>query len=109
MFTIDGYIVRTKSNDRFYGVDEMREAMADAYLNSGICVRAEVLEDETKHYCQYDFKCKCWADGYEFSPRYDRCTASTEKLNDMSKEIMRLQRELADIKFKICLKEWKRT
>ena len=43
MFIIDGYIVRTKSNDRFYGVDEMREAMADAYLNSGICVRAEVL------------------------------------------------------------------
>ena len=109
MFTIDGYIVRTKSNDRFYGVDEMREAMADAYLNSGICVRAEALEDETKHYCQYDFKCKCWEDGYEFSPRYDRCTASTEKLNDMSKEIIRLQRELADIKFKICLKEWKRT
>ena len=109
MFTIDGYIVRTKSNDRFYGVDEMREAMADAYLNSGICVRAEVLEDETKHYCQYDFKCKCWADGYEFSPRSDSCTASTEKLNDMSKEIIRLQRELADIKFKICLKKWKRT
>lgn len=109
MFIIDGYIVRTKSNDRFYGVDEMREAMADAYLNSGICVRAEVLEYETKHYCQYDFKCKCWVDGYEFSPRSDSCTASTEKLNDMSKEIIRLQRELADIKFKICLKEWKRT
>ena len=109
MFTIDGYIVRTKSNDRFYGVDEMREAMADAYLNSVICVRAEMLEDETKYYCQYDFKCKCWADGYEFSPRSDSCTASTEKLNDMSKEIIRLQRELADIKFKICLKEWKRT
>lgn len=87
----------------------MREAMAGAYLNNGICVREEVLEDETKHYCQYDFKCKYWVDGYEFSPRYDRCTASTEKLNDMSKEIIRLQRELADIKFKICLKEWKRT
>lgn len=87
----------------------MREAMAGAYLNSGICVREEVLEDETKHYCQYDFKCKCWADGYEFSPRYDCCTASTEKLNDMLREIRRLQRELADIKFKILLKECKRT
>lgn len=109
MFTIDGYIVRTKSNDRFYGVDEMREAMADAYLNSGICVRAEALGDETKHYCRFDFKCKCWEDEYEFLPRHDRCTASTEKLNDMSKEIIRLQRELADIKFKIFLKECKRT
>ena len=109
MFTIDGYIVRTKSNDRFYGVDEVREAMADAYLNSGICVRAETHEDEKKYYCQYDFKCKCWADGYEFPPRHDCCTASTEKLNDMLREIRRLQRELADIKFKTFLKECKRT
>lgn len=108
MFIIDGYIVRTKSNDRFYGVDEMREAMADAYLNSGVCVRVGMHEDEKKHYCQYDFKCKCWADKYEFSPRHDCCTVSTKKLNDMSEEIIRLRRELADVKFKICLKEWKK-
>lgn len=108
MFTIDGYIVRTKSNDRFYGADEMREAMADAYLNSGSCVRAEMHEDEKKHYCQYDFKFKCWVDGHEFLPRHDCGTASAKKLNDMSEEIIRLRRELTELRLKISLEGWRK-
>lgn len=43
MFIIDGYIVRTKSNDRFYGVDEMREAMAGAYLKQPVRALASML------------------------------------------------------------------
>ena len=39
MLMIDGYIVNYNNRNRFYGIDEMHEAMARAVLYDGVLVR----------------------------------------------------------------------
>lgn len=69
MLIIDGYLVCYRKHNRkrkyFYTEDELREAMATAYKNNGILVRAERDDISNKeYYCSYDFQNKCWEDEF---------------------------------------------
>ena len=50
MLIIDGYLVCYRKHKYFYMEDELREAMATAYKNNGIIVRAERDDISNKKY-----------------------------------------------------------
>lgn len=72
MLMVDGYIVNYNNRNLFYGIDEMREAMARTVLLGGILVR---LSHETitgkRYYYSYDFNCKCWEDEFDMNEIHD--------------------------------------
>ena len=72
MLMVDGYIVNYNNRNWFYGIDEMREAMARATLFNGTLIR---LTHETitgkRYYDSYDTDCKCWVDEFDISKIYD--------------------------------------
>ena len=52
MLIIDGYLVCYRKHKYFYMEDELRKAMATAYKNNGILVRAERDDiSNKKYYC----------------------------------------------------------
>ena len=79
MLMIDGYIVNYNNRNRFYGIDEMHEAMARAVLYDGVLVRLshETITGE-KYYDSYDFKSKCWVDEFDINKI---CDAADTKWN----------------------------
>ena len=79
MLMIDGYIVNYNNRNRFYGIDEMHEAMARAVLYDGVLVRLshETITGE-KYYDSYDFKSKCWVDEFDIN---EICDAVDTKWN----------------------------
>lgn len=68
MLIIDGYIVNYNNRNRFYGIDEMHEAMARAVLYDGVLVRLshKTITGE-KYYDSYDFEFKCWVDEFDIN------------------------------------------
>ena len=72
MLMVDGYIVNYNNRNWFYGIDEMREAMARATLFNCTLIR---LTHETitgkRYYDSYDADCKCWVDEFDISKIYD--------------------------------------